>query len=351
MPSPLNRILLLVLLLGFFISNCSEDTELKPEVTGAFKEGVFIANEGVFRWNNASLSFYNTSNDSLRREVFKSTTGKALGDVAQSIRLFRDSLLFIVVNNSEKIEVMNTRTGQAIATIPGMQSPRYTAQVNDSTIWVTDLYANHLTSINLNSLTNSGQVETGKPTEAIVRYQNKVFVSNWSGDSTVQVIDIENKTVTHTLQVSSEPNSMVLDAKNQLWVLCAGGYNPAEAKTPALYRIDPEQMQIQQTFTFQQEKAYPEKLVANKTGNRLYYLNGDVFAMSINDRKLPEQPHIQAQGRVFYGLYIHPVTGRIWVSDAKDYVQQGTVFIYTAEAALHGQFQAGIIPSAFCAVR
>lgn len=344
---PISAILAAMLL---HTAGCSEKKQATPKDQQAFRKGVFIANEGVFRWNNASLSFYNEDSATLHREVYKGITGEALGDVAQSVTCLRDSLLFVVVNNSGKIEVLNTVSGSHLKTIRNLPSPRYLQQVNDSTAWVTDLKATYLTKINLNNLSKAGRVETGKTTEAIVRYQDKVFVSNWSGGNTVQVLSAKDEKLQNKLKVHKEPNSMVLDKHGKLWVLCAGGYNPATAETPALIKIDVATETILQKLTFQADNAYPEKLVINSTGDRLFYLNGGIYALPANASALPDVAVVPSEGRLFYSLYMHPRTGYLWVSNAKDYVQQGEIFIYKSTGTLVKHFAAGINPTDFCAL-
>ena len=51
---------------------------------------------------------------------------------------------------------------------------------------------------------------------------------------------------------------------------------------------------------------------------------------------------------MFYGLTINPVNGEIYVSDAVDYVQSGTVLRYSQDGELLDTFNVGINPGSFC---
>ena len=82
----------------------------------------------------------------------------------------------------------------------------------------------------------------GRSTEEMVQYGSEVFVANWSGynqtlkNNKVLIIDgIQDKMV-DSITVGIEPNSMVLDHNNILWVLCSGGYE--NAVIPSLWKID-----------------------------------------------------------------------------------------------------------------
>jgi hypothetical protein len=86
----------------------------------------------------------------------------------------------------------------------------------------------------------------------------------------------------------------------------------------------------------------------NPTGDTIYFLKGGVYQMPVTSSALPGQPLINADGRLFYGLNIHPTTGRIYVSDAKDYVQNGTAYQYNVLGNIVKQYNTGRIPGSFC---
>jgi hypothetical protein len=70
--------------------------------------------------------------------------------------------------------------------------------------------------------------------------------------------------------------------------------------------------------------------------------------MPVTSAALPDQPLIASNGRLFYGLAIHPNTGNIYVGDAKDYVQNGTAYQYSVNGTLIRQYITGRIPGSFC---
>lgn len=70
--------------------------------------------------------------------------------------------------------------------------------------------------------------------------------------------------------------------------------------------------------------------------------------MPVTAADLPAEPLIPAAGRNLYGLSIHPVTGRIYVSDVKDYVRDGAAFQYTVTGEMVKEYPTGRIPGSFC---
>ncbi len=71
--------------------------------------------------------------------------------------------------------------------------------------------------------------------------------------------------------------------------------------------------------------------------------------MPVSSAAIPSSPFIPSSDHLFYGLGIHPANGNIYVSDAKDYVQNGTVYQYNqVTGSLVRTFPAGRIPGSFC---
>ena len=50
-------------------------------------------------------------------------------------------------------------------------------------------------------------------------------------------------------------------------------------------------------------------------------------------------------GRLFYGINVDPQNGDIYVTDAKNYIQNGDLLRYSADGTLLGTFSLGLIPS------
>ncbi len=304
--------------------------------------GVYIVNEGNFMWGNGSVSFYQPNEQEVTSSVFQGVNGVPLGDVPQSMVKFNANY-YIMVNSSGKIEVVDTASFSSVATITGLNSPRYFLGISPGKAYVTDLYSNGVSIINLTTHQLQGQIPVNGWTEALLMASNKVFVANKGADYVV-VIDPNLDVVTDTIVLSKTPNSMVVDGNDKLWVLCDGGVSEEQ---PVLYRINPNSLVIEQSFTFANINASPGNLQINAEGTTLYFLNQDVFKMNTLANALPGSPFILAGGRLLYGLGIDPKTEEVYVADAVDYVQQGVVWRYGVNAAYVDSFKAGIIPGFF----
>lgn len=318
------------------------------------KKGVFILNEGTFTYANSSLSYYDKEADTVGNNLFFKANGSPIGDVGQSLALYNGSL-YIVVNVSKYIYKVDAETLKFQAKLEGFTSPRNIFSVGDGTAYVSDLQRDGLWLIDLEKMEHIQFIETGNSTEAMVRVGDELFVSNWSNyyvpnssNNSVQVIDMKTNTLVETIDVPQEPNAMVVDKNDDIWVLCSGGYNPGEQE-PALVRIHPDTYQCDDPFRFEAGTDYPDGLAIDGAGENLYYLNGgynelNVYKMSIDAAQTPDEPFIAADGRVFYNVAVDPENGDVYVTNAKNYVQNGDVERFTKDGELLSKFTVGVVP-------
>lgn len=297
---------------------------------------VIVGNEGNFGWGNASLTLYNPAEHTTTQH--SQISGAALGDVVQSVCV-KGGDIYVVVNNSGKIERL-AKDFTHKAQINGLNSPRYMAIVNQKG-YVTDLYSNSIYVVNLSANTVSGQIPVSAPAEQIIAVGTYIFAVQPSKNQ-VLVIDAQAEQVYDSVAVQTSPTALVKDKNNRIWVLCGGNLGNGAA----LVRINPANFQVEFTLPFPSGNN-GFRLAINSGGERLYYLsNGDLYETSISAVSWPAMPLVAANGRNFYGLGVNPFSGDIYMADAADYTQQGTVYRYDSIGTYLYQFQAGIIPQA-----
>lgn len=349
----LHYIILAILIMA--LASCKKENKQidNPPVSHEAK-GVFILNEGTFTYANSSLSFYDKEVDTVGNNLFFKANGSPIGDVGQSLALYNGSL-YIVVNNSKYIYKVDAKTLKYQAKLEGFASPRNIFVLENGLAYVSDLQKNGLWLVDLNTMERKQFIETGNSTEAMARVGDELFVSNWSNyyvpnslNNSVQVIDIKTNTLKETFTVPQEPNAMVVDKNNNIWVLCSGGYNPGEQE-PALVCVDAAKRQIVKRFDFAAGNDYPDGLAIDGAGENLYYLNGgynalNVYKMSVDATQTPDNPFVAADGQVFYNVAVDPENGDVYVTNAKNYVQNGDVTRFSKEGTLLSKFTVGIVP-------
>ncbi len=348
----MNRIWQLGLLI-FVLSTLACNSQ-KFQGLESFGPGIVIVNEGNFTMSNASLSFYDFESGQTIDQVFYLVNGFKLGDVAQSA-IELDGKIFVVVNNSGKIVVLDSKTFKFQGEIAGLVSPRYILPVDDSLAYVTDLYSRSLSVVNYKTFQKVGNVDIGATSEAIVKYGDYAFVTNWSYGNKVFRINVKTNQV-DSLVVGYQPNSLVVDKYQRLWVLSDGGLGvDSERDTlPSLTVIDIASFQKQKVFYFDSLDISPTHLVANLTQDTLYFLvsawqktqneHFGIYRMAVDDTVLPANVFITQGNYTFYSLQYVATLGLV-VCDAQDFVQPGNVLIFNPyTGGIKNQFSAGIIP-------
>jgi DNA-binding beta-propeller fold protein YncE len=322
-------------------------------------KGVFIMNQGNFMYENASLSFYDAKSRMLYNNVFLGANGVAPGDVLQSMTI-RDTLGYLVMNNSGKLHIINLNNLKIVGKITGFTSPRYLHFVDEKKAYVSDLYARRIWVVDTESREITGFVDlsenpslgNGHSSGMMVRYEKFVFTNSWSYDDKILVIDTETDELVDSIPVIFQPAAIVLDKNNKLWVLSDGGYqgNPFGYERPGLTRIDAATRQTEEVIYFDQDD-FPQKMTINMQGDTLYFINRHVFRLAVDAATLPEM-FIQSpySGNIggFYGLAVDPQTSDVYVADAIDNVQPGLVFRYSPAGIATDTLRVGIIPGNFC---
>jgi YVTN family beta-propeller protein len=330
------------------IASCSK-TGTSPELTQVEEyvkgKGVFVLNAGNFLKGNGTLSFYSYGKSQLYNDIFYLANKRILGDVPYSMKIVGDKG-YLIVNNSGNIEVININSVKALTTISGLVSPRNMLIISDTKAYVSSLYSNFITIINLQNNTISGSINLRRTSEAMVLSGEKAFVSSWASGKDIMVINTATDKVIDSISVAPEPESMVLDKNNKLWILCSGGYT---GQTLAeLVVVNPVTDAIEKRLVFASKSSYPTSLDINSTKDSLYYVDNGIWKMSVQSTSLPVLPFKSAGNRNIYKVGVDPGSQRVFFTNAMDYQQNGYVLQLNSGGRLIDSCRSDIIPGAFC---
>ena len=161
-----------------------------------------------------------------------------------------------------------------------------------------------------------------------------------------------------------KPNSLQIDDRNQLWVLCAGyqdAINPFNSVPGELMTFDisrdsldyyPDSILAIDTLSLvlTDNQLRPHDLVINKSGDKLFYIDnkngddGNILTHDVTALKLNEAPYIQGS---FYSLGYDLVQNEIYGGVPGNYILNGEVHRYRENGNQVDIFTVGIIPSCF----
>jgi hypothetical protein len=340
----LHRFFIPAILIALTLLNSCKKQEIGPQCPACQDEvvptttDVLIGCEGNFGWGNASLSSYNPITKNVSNQVFQNVNGFGLGDVLQDITEINGTL-YITMNNSSKIVMVDTSDYSFKGEITGFNSPRYITSKNDKA-YVSDLYSNSIQIVDLVSKTITGNIVTQRWVEHLVIHQDYLYVTapdtNW-----VFKINTLNDMIEDTIIVGKSPSGIAKDKNEKIWVLSSGGTN---GELATLKKYNPFTSQIEQNIVFNSLTASPGNLRMDDAKENLYFLNEGLQSISIDDVAITSAKQIPTNGSVFYGMNVDPNNKDIYITDAVDYVQQGKVYRYDSIYQPIDTFVVGIIP-------
>lgn len=347
------RFFLLTIYTVFLISCTDEEEALLNNLPlGAYDNGVFILNQGNFGQDNSSISYLSDDLALFQSNSFLAVNPtKILGNTAQDIGFYND-LAFVVVNVSNKIEVLNRYTLQHIATInSGLNNPRYIIFSEGKgfvTNWgdgsnTTDDY---VAVLNLSNYTVSNTISVVEGPERIVENNGKLYVAHQGGfgfGNSVSVINASTNSVVTSINVGDVPNSLQI-VDGSLVVLCGG--KPAWTMNETngkLVSINLSNETISSALDFNLG-IHPSNLAIE--GNEVFYcVNSSIFKMNLSNTSLPIMALFTSNAQNIYSFAVK--NNKIWIGDAKDFNSSGSVFIYEKTGLLTNQFTVGVIPVGF----
>ncbi len=349
----LNLIGLALLSLAFsalFIS-CSDDDISTP--SGDYSDGVFIVNEGNSS-SGGSVSFYSYKGDSVTNDIFQAVNGRPLGTFVQSLASNNNNA-YIVVNGSNKVEVVNKHSFEETATITELDMPRYFAPVTNDKAYLTQWGNNgEIKVIDLQNNEISGSIDVGNGPEKMYTYYDRLYVANGGGlsvDSTISIINVNTDMVIDTIEVGHNPKDMVIDTYGNLWVLCYGyvqydnEWNVVFESPSELYKIDITTNSVIKSFKIS-DNLHPEHLEISPDGNNIYYGGGfsfgNIYKMNVDAEELPTTAF---SDKYFYGFNVDWTDGVIFALEAPDFTSNGVLNRINPDGTVLGDYEVGIGPN------
>lgn len=324
--------------------------ERQPEITPVYpplvttKGGLFILNEGNFQFGNASLDYYDFESQKISENAFESKNNRPLGDVLQSMCRYGNTG-YLIVNNSQKIEVIDVNDLSSKATITGFKSPRYMVVANPQKAYVSEYYNGGIKVVDISTNTISSTIPLTGNLDEMLMLGTSLYITNANGRF-MYVVSTNTDQVTDSIDVGYGSNSLRLTSDNKLWVLCSGRKDPY--LNGSLTKINRDVDTVEKRFPLMRQSEHgPMKLRMNTQGTSLYWINRDVFKHGIFQENVSATPWVSSVNNNFWGINYDSLTDEVYVSDAVDFVQKSFINRYDENGGLKGTFKSGIITGDF----
>lgn len=313
-----------------FTISCRNDDPIVELPKGAYENGILISNEGNFGTPTASVSFISNDLAAKENNIYSTNNGGAvLGDVLQTIAINGDNA-YLVMNNSNKIEIVNRYTFKKTGTVTDQISqPRYIAFANNN-YYVTNSSGSSKFVTVYNTATNAfvKKIDLTNTGERIVEAGGKIVVENASFGSGKKLTFISptSNTVENVLSV---PNGNI-----QRTISNAGNvYTIASTSTDSyIYKIAPSGS-ITSTLTL--TGIGNGKNLQIDGGKYIFTSGTKVYSMDMNTTTIPTTPIITIADNSWSSMYgFNVVDGKIFISNANGFTADSTVEIYSATGSL-----------------
>lgn len=372
-------IFLFFLSLQLAITGCREDElvvpteyDIIPEHPSPSSEvrGFYLVNEGNMGSNKCTLDYFDYMTGLYARNFYAErnpTVIKELGDVGNDIGIY-GSKLYVVVNCSHKVEVMDSRSGVRIGQIdiPNCRYVRfhrgkaYVSAYVGPVLIDPDAPKGAVYEIDTLSLAVTRKVTVGYQPEEMEIVDDYMYVANSGGyrapnyDNTVSVIQMVDFKQVQQIPVAINLHRVKKDRYNKLWVSSRGDYQSRRSKLCVLSKKPGYNSMI---VTDTLDIACSNMAIR---GDSLYYYatewsnytQSNTISYGIIDVRTKEvvSTNFITDGTekditIPYGIAIHPETGDIFVTDAKNYVSSGTLYCFSPKGKRKWSVRTGDIPA------
>ncbi len=333
--------------------------------------GMYLLNEANMGSNKSSIDYVDFRNAYYVRNIYAERNPevvKELGDVGNDIQIYGNKL-YAVINCSHKVEVMDVRTCKRIGQvdIPNCRYIRFAKGKAYVSAYVgpvaidPNAQLGAVYEVDTASLAVTRKVTVGYQPDELEVLGEYLYVANSGGyrapdyDSTVSVVEIYGMKQIQKIPVGINLHRIRKDRYGKLWVTSRGDYNTIPSRLYVLDRKDKnsKEMVVKDTLDIHCSEMYIQ-------GDSLYFYSVEwnkqternTVTYGIIDVRTGQlvTDHFITDGTeqdivIPYGICVHPTTGDIYVTDAKNYVSSGVLHCYDRHGKKKWSVRTGDIPA------
>jgi YVTN family beta-propeller protein len=328
------------------LASCHKDKITPNSTPTAQRAGLYILNQGDFGSNNSTITYYDYTSKVLTPDIFFSANNSPLGDTGNDLEIY-GSKMFIIVNNSDLIDVVNATGSKLIKSITLYQPRSVVFYKNDA--FVTS-YNGTVSVIDTTSLTITKTITVGNNPEQMAISNGKLYVANSDGynvtsattTATVSVIDLTALTVSKTISgVLVDPVSVAADTYGNIYVLSLGNF---AAIGPGMTIISSTSDAVTSTTSLNLAYNIP---ITVSNGFAYYFTADNKIAVYNTKTQTTSQANFITDGTTIttpYAITVDDISGEVFVADAKDYTSNGTLFAFDKTGKEEYTITTGINP-------
>lgn len=348
----LKKSVLWLLILPILVISCVPKPPLpEPEpIPDTYANGLFILNEGLFQQNNSTLSYYNFKDGTFTENIFLDVNHRGLGDVGNDLQRY-GSKLYIVVNNSNIVEVVDAKTVQSLKTINlNGKQPRYITFL-DNKAYIS-CFDGDVVRIDTAALEVEATVHTGPNPDGICTCNGKIYVSNSGGLSapnygnTVSVIDPASFTVTKDITVAINPTRIKSYNNRYVYVVSNGDYGTVPY---TFQKIDCQTDEVVKTYNLEVLNfEIHQNLAYIYTYNFNTMTSAWISVLDLETDEIVKEQFISdgTQLKTPYGIKVNPLNGDVYITDAGTFTTNGDIYCFDKNGKKKFSFEGGLNPSA-----
>lgn len=377
MKNTIITIIFSALLLG--ATGCRDDELVVPteyDIIGSTAaadsriRGFYLVNEGNMGSNKCTLDYCDYLTGLYARNFYAERNPdviKELGDVGNDIGIY-GSKLYVVVNCSHKVEVLDAHTGVRIGQvdIPNCRYVRFHRGKAYISSYVGPVLIDPsapkgaVYEMDTTSLRVTRKVTVGYQPEEMEIVDDYMYVANSGGyrppqyDNTVSVVQMLDFKQVRQILVGINLHRLKKDRYKKLWVTSRGDYMNRPSR---LYVLEKKAGYNRMEVTDTIPVACSNMAIK---GDSLYYYatEWNNFTASntisygiidVRTKKVVSTSFItdgtEKDIEIPYGIAVHPETGEILVTDAKNYVSSGALHCYSPTGKKKWTVRTGDIPA------
>ena len=329
--------------------------------------GFFLLNEGNMGTNKCTLDFYDYATGIYSKNIFPERNPEVvqeLGDVGNDMAIY-GSRLWVVVNCSNLVEVIDVRTGWHIEQI-SIPNCRYIT-FKDQYAYVSS-YAGpveidpnarlgYVAKIDTSSLEIIDTCTVGYQPEEMAIVGDYLYVANSGGyrvpnyDNTVSVIDLHIFREIQKIEVAPNLHRIEADKYGFLWVSSRGDYYDLPSMTFVIDSKNNSVVEVLDLLACTDMTLCGDSLYVYSNAWNYFTQTSDInyAVVDVKTHQVVTRNFItdgtQQQFQNPYGIAVNPNTREIFVTDARDYVTPGKVYCFSPDGKLKWQANTGDIPS------